>query len=318
MQNPHARMKETVAARLERVMTDEGAIRAIERVYEWFHELATGKSTALKELHTRFDFVSIVGIPRNGGSYLTAELFSALGYDPDTVPAAVAHDGMPEARPFSFSNNNNTWIGTLLSMSEYLTMVEIYFANRSQSGKVVVPKKLTKGVYAGSFFNGIFGRSAEYYVTVRHPIACCISTYEKSGGLPSDGRFVSRSNIEKWIKRDVFQAAATSSGFKKSDYFSAYVRYWELFHINLACSGLLSGRVHAIVPFGKESMETTAATFHQRFGSTNSAGEFVVSRELEKRHPDWSERSQLALERVDTVWRMVGLDFPKTQLLDCY
>jgi hypothetical protein len=43
-------------------------------------------------------------------------------------------------------------------MAEYLTMVEIFFADQKQySGKIVVPKKLTQSIYAGGFFHRVLG-----------------------------------------------------------------------------------------------------------------------------------------------------------------
>jgi hypothetical protein len=202
-----------------------------------------------------------------------------------------------------------------MSMSEYMTMIEIYFEKRT--GKVVIPKKLTKGVYAGRFFNTVFGRTAQYFVTVRHPIACCISTYEKSGGLPQDKLFRSRSNIEKWIKRDIAYSAVNNISWNEIGYFDAYVQYWERYHLNLAHTGLLSNRTFAIVPYGKQSMENTAKTIHNRFSSDRAITEFVASTGLHARHPEWIERAEIAINRIDAAWKMVGLEFPKEQIADC-
>ncbi len=58
--------------------------------------------------------------------------------------------------------NHNGWMRTLLTTGEYLTMVELFFRS-SQSGtdRIIVPMKLTKGIYAPSFFKQIVGRSSE-------------------------------------------------------------------------------------------------------------------------------------------------------------
>ena len=64
----------------------------------------------------------------------------------------------PVAGPFRFDKGVNSWITSLQTMAEYLTMVEIYFGrNKPHSGKIVVPKKLLKGTYAGGFFHRILG-----------------------------------------------------------------------------------------------------------------------------------------------------------------
>ena len=76
-----------------------------------------------------------------------------MGYDPTRVPNVISHDGFPDAGPFRFDKGVNNWITSLQKMVEYLTMVEIYFGkNKPHSGKVVVPKKLLKGLkWAVSF-----------------------------------------------------------------------------------------------------------------------------------------------------------------------
>ncbi len=115
----------------------------------------------------------------------------------------LAHDGFPEASPFQLRAGANTWVLSLHTMAEYLTMVEMFFGGAKRvSGKVVVPKKLTKGIYSGGFFHRVLGEAVEHVFTLRHPVTCCISTYEKSGGLPENGLFTVRSNIEEWCRRD--------------------------------------------------------------------------------------------------------------------
>src|SRR5262249_54561461 len=138
----------------ERVMADPRGRAAVARAYQWLLALLTGDYNALREVQLRYHFVNIVGIPRNGGSYLTKELYRALGYQPDQVPNALAHDGFPESGPFQLKPGSNSWIVGLHTMAEYLTMVELFFASAGRhSGKIVVPKKLTKGIYAGAFFH---------------------------------------------------------------------------------------------------------------------------------------------------------------------
>jgi len=111
-------MRKRAEMRLQRVITHEKARAAIDDVWRIYRELCAGRSDALAEIHERFEFVAVVGIPRTGGSYLTAELFAALGYDPRCVPATIAHDGFPDAGPFSLSPGVNSWIGTLLGVSD--------------------------------------------------------------------------------------------------------------------------------------------------------------------------------------------------------
>jgi hypothetical protein len=303
--------------RLERLMSDEAAQEAIDRVHQLFTELMTGELTSLERIHRRHRFLVVVGVPRTGGSFLTAALFSSLGYQPTRVPAALAHDGFPDAQPLALRAGKNTFLSTMRSISEYLLMVEMYFATRNDE-PIFVPKKLTKAIYAGDAFNMVLGQEAEYWLTIRHPIAACISTYEKSGGLPANGLFQTRSTIEKWISRDLMYTGVNRREIKEMSYFDAYVRYWEQYYINLAIGGLTKGRTFTVVPFSKISIERTADLFRARFKTDMRQGEFISSVRLDARHPSWTARANDALSRVAAVWRLVGLPFPANEIAQCY
>jgi hypothetical protein len=137
-------------------------------------------------------------------SILPSNCFRALGYDPKRVPEVLGHDGFPDAGPWRFGDSGNGWISSLHTMAEYLTMVEIFFSHASVSGgRIVVPKKAMKAVYAAGLFRTALGASTERIITIRHPVPCCISTYDAAGGFPRDGCFALRGNIEKFCARDL-------------------------------------------------------------------------------------------------------------------
>lgn len=303
----------------ERVMADPRGRNAIARAYQWLLALLTGDLNALREIQLRFHFVNIVGIPRNGGSYLTKELYRALGYDPTGVPNALAHDGFPEAGPFQLRQGANSWMISLHTMAEYLVMVETFFAEaKKHSGKIVVPKKLTKGIYAGGFFHRVLGEAVENILTLRHPVTSCISTYEKSGGLPENGKFTVRSNIEEWCRRDLQYTGISAQQIAGMDYIDAYLRYWEQYHLYIATTGLTANRDLRIVAYGKERMEAVAGSFHRRYEGEQQATEFKVDASLKQRHPEWMSRAEPVVERVAAVWDRLGLEFPLAELNEAW
>lgn len=300
-----------------RVMNDPRGRAQVARAYALLLALLTGDLAPIRELQFRFHFVNVVGIPRSGGSYLTAELYRALGLEPAQVPGTLAHDGFPEAGPFELLRGVNSWIVSLQTMAEYLTMVELFFAGRARhSGKIVVPKKLTKGIYAGGFFQRVLGEAVEHVVTLRHPAAACVSTYEKSGGLPADGRFAVRSNIEDWARRDLLYTGLAPEALARMDYFDAYLRYWEQYHLYLATTGLSASRELRVVAYGKTRLEALAQAFHRRYDSTSVVGAFQVSDTARRRHPEWFERAQPVVQRVAEVWQRVGLSFPLSEVAE--
>jgi hypothetical protein len=303
----------------EAVMAHPLGQRGIFRAYELFTALLTGDERRLQAFHDRFRFVVVVGCPRHGGTYVTKQLFRALGHDPEQVPNPIAHDGFPNSAPFHFSAGFNSQTQMLLQAAEYLAMVELWFGNcRPVDGRIVVPKKATKTAYHGGFFRLIFGRDAEYIVTLRHPLAACISTYEKSGGLPQDGRFATRGNIEGWAWRDleVMGRAAPAPGAMR--YIEAYLGYWDYYHRQLADSGLAAAsRSWRVVAYGRERLMGLAAQLNRRYGLSDVVEDFEVRRKAE-RHPDWMQEADAVMRQMAVTWQGRHLPFPLIDLQECW
>lgn len=318
LSHEHKDILEKAAENAEKVMKTEVGQRCIGRSYQVFMALLTGNVEPIKDLQARFHFINIIGVPRNGGSYLTKELYRALGYDPEKVPNVIAHDGFPEAGPFRFQQGANSWVMSLATMAEFLTMVEIYFGQaKTHMGKIVVPKKLLKGSYAGGFFQQILGNAVDHIFTVRHPVTSAISTYEKSGGMPENGKFAVRGNIEEWVRRDLTYTGVDQREIFQMDYFDAYLRYWEQYHYYVATTGLSANRNIDVVAYGKERMEAVSQRWHNRFESGQQAGEFKVF-DKRDRHPEWLERAEPVVKRVAEVWERVGLDFPLDAVMEAW
>lgn len=300
----------------DKVLQDPLGQQAIFRAYDLLTAISIGSLHKLKEMHERYRFICVVGCPRHGGSYLTRELFTALGLDADRVPNVIAHDGFPNLVPFALDEQFNAHTAMTQQMAEYLAMVEVYFAkSRRVNGYTIVPKKATKAAYQGAFFNSVLGKGTEYIITVRHPVAACISTYEKSTGLPLDGRFHVRGNIEEWVKRDLTWLGSDEGSLLRSDYFDVYLRYWERYHHSLALSGLSANKNATVVAYGKERFSALARRLHERFGSAAAPGDFKVF-DKRSRHPEWNGRAEEAIARIDRLWKSVGLVFPVDEVME--
>ncbi|MBS0393164.1 MAG: hypothetical protein JSR54_00990 [Proteobacteria bacterium] len=314
-------LKAADPARLQRVRSDVNQLMAhaegrlcVRRAYELLVALLIGDIESLRTWQAGHQMICVVGIPRSGGSFLTAELFRSIGLDPVAVPGTLAHDEFPEAGPFALSAGSNGWVRTMQTTAEYLAMTEFFYkSGRKIDGRVIVPKKLTQAAYAGTLFRALFGPDADFIVTVRHPVAACVSTYEKSGGLPSSRQFAVRSNIEAWCLRDVGSEVARDS----RDYFDVYLRYWELYHARLVTDGLLAAPRVTVVPFGHASCTAVARHYHERHASSLSPKTFREPPDSAGRHPEWLARAQGAIERIADLWRQAGHDLPVEQLLEC-
>ena len=316
MNRDHRKVIAEAAANAAKVMQHDVGKRAVARAYQLFVALLTGDVEKIRDLQFRFHFINVIGVPRNGGSYLTMEIYRALGYDPTRVPNVVAHDGFPEAGPFRFERGVNSWVSSLQTMAEFLAMVELYFGKaKPHTGKIIVPKKLTKGTYAGGFFHRILGESVEHLLTVRHPMTSAISTYEKSGGFPEGGKFRVRGNIEEWVRRDLNYTGMTNDEVFALDYFDAYLRYWEQYHYYVATTGLSANKDIQVVAYGEQRMLDVSQAFQHRFASGLAPESFKVF-DKRDRHPEWFAQAEPVVRRVAEVWARAGLEFPYDDVME--
>lgn len=302
------------------VMRIPKAVAAINRSRELYEAIQTGAVDKLAPIQDRHKFIVVVGAPRSGGSYLTKALFAAQGMEVDKVSATIAHDGFPELAPFFLGKGFNIHAIMTQRMAEYLAMVELCFAkSRSFDSRIVVPKKASKAAYQGAFLNSILGNATEYIVTVRHPIPSCISTYEKSGGLPADGKFAARSAIEIWAARDYLFTAGDGEAplLGDKDYFDVYLRFWEQYHYSLALTGLSANKRWTIVPYTGMAMMEMAKNINSRFESEGRPEDFSVS-DKRDRHPEWHGLAEKSIMRVREVWASVGLDFPFDEVMQAW
>jgi hypothetical protein len=303
----------------QRVSDSDAGMRHLRRAYELFVALLIGDLDTIRDVQHRFRFVLVIGAPRSGGKYLTKELFRALGHVPSRVPAVLGHDGFPEAAPWRFDRSGTTWVESLQTMAEYLAMVELFFAEANRHGDhIVVPKKATKAAYAPGLFQSVLGVDAEGIITIRHPVAACISTFESAGGLPADHRFVQRGNIERLWARDLLSAGFSDRELADMDYFDAYLRYWEDYHLRLAMSGANVTRHYRIVAYGGERLMREARRNADRFGSSAADVEAFHLSDRRDRHPEWIARAESTLRRVGDQWARVGMAFPLDEIAECW
>ena len=288
------------------------------RAYNLLGHLLTGNTDFYGRMHSANRFILVVSAPRHGGSYLTKELFRAVGRDHRALPNYFAHDGFPEA--------HNAWIGndgietmpmtrrTIQQTAEWLTMADWFFRDAHPlAGLRTIPKKGTKMVYEGRFFRDLFGPLAEWVVAVRHPAAACLSLVEKAGGMTPDGKFPMqpRSVIERWVVESWESDGVNRQEVGRMPYFDAYLHYWLRYHQIMAVNGILQGnRRLTVLPYHRSAFEAYISAQHARFASGRSTEPFFVHGTVREKYPEWIVRSANAIEDVAQWWNSFGVAFP--------
>ncbi len=303
-------------------LSENASVRMlVTAVYRLAEELLSGKTDLLIEFQKSFEVYAVVSAPRHGGTYLVKSLLNGFGYRYEDYPAWFIHDGIPDTRPQYYSSTPAGVLSfsqhTVMQMAEWMVMAA-FFGNNMQAteGRILLPKKFCKAVYAGSFVNEVLGHSAHYIVGIRHPVAAAISLYEKSGCFPADGLFPDqpRSIIELWIYRSLIHMGFSDHEVHRMPYFIAYLNYWQDYHQKLAISGLISRSSNLeVMPYGKISYEE----FSKNCGTqqSNFPEIFYVCRKIE-RHPDWCELANPVISQMAALWKSRGLHFPLDEVME--
>ncbi|VAW68710.1 hypothetical protein MNBD_GAMMA09-1857 [hydrothermal vent metagenome] len=324
LRNESEAVFKNAVAHVEEVSKNPVAQQTINRGYDLTLSIMFGALERLESMQSSKKFILVVGCPRSGGSYLTKHLFMSINKDIEMTPGVIAHDGFPDPVPFSIQKSNNAHTTLTRHMGEYIAMAELFFSQDTpRNGFTIIPKKSTKSAYYGAFFNDVLGKNAEIILTIRHPVASCISTLEKSGGPTKDNKFKVRSNIESWIDRDIKFLSGDQDN-EKQDYFDCYLKYWENYHYSIVTSGLLANKNVQMVPFLSDHLYNMAAGFYERFsdseqtGSRQTAIDDFITDKKQPLQSDWVSKGNEAVARVASMWKSFGHEFPVEGVLENY
>lgn len=301
--------------------------RAIDDLLHTAMALLSGNYPPVRNYLAETHFAFVIGYPRSGGSYLTKELLRTVGLEHTHVSEALAHDGFPELRDTWYD-----WAGdrpyfhlqeAVFQAAEFLVIANLYYRSKTArlgDGRWLAPKKFHKIVsWAGSFKMLLGQGRADYLMTLRHPVPTCISVYEKSGGLPEDGRFPAfapRSAIERWVVDDLMHLGFSQQTLAEMDYFDPVLTSWMHYYTHMATSGLFLGDRDEvrIVPYGQEALEKVVRDYRQLANSDQPPEPFLVHDKAHD-HPDWQTRGDAAVDALARSWETLGLRFPALSLV---
>ncbi len=292
----------------------------ITKTYNVFGDLLTGVKGELGSVCENRRFFFVVAGPRQGGSYLTKELYRAVGVAPEKVPEVLAHDGHPTGGPFWFTTHNGMTLpftkSVMLQLAEWLVLSDYQFKDlKPVDGLKTIIKKSTRMLHYPELVRELPVPDMEWVSVVRHPVSACVSVYEKSGGLPDNGLFpaVPRSMIEAWVSESWARDGFSREQVSRQPYFRAYLHYWQRYHQTLVAGGLLRGNGKAsVLGYHPAKMEGFIRRQIARFGvADNSEPEtFFANQKARARHPDWVTQADPVIQGVHELWQTFGLGLP--------
>jgi hypothetical protein len=299
------------------IMSRPDGVERVVQSYRYFKEMLVGRPDTLQRLR-RFRFFFVVGIPHSGGAYLTRQLFRAIGLDDTAISAAPAHDGFPDVALLSFEDNPNLRTNSLLQLAEYLTMVEMYFTKHGKlayKGAVVVPKKFTKAVYNFPLLRELCGANSYSLITLRHPLTAIRSALENGGGVPPSGRFIVRTQVERWASQDWRRLGTTDRELARMTYFEVMLGYWKRYHYQLALAGMPLMPTARVAVYGRDRMMRSAAALFAELGVNLAPEEFKATQPMPFDREQETE-AEAALGQMASFWRDLGITFPLSEMAE--
>lgn len=286
------------------LLSDE-AKEVFAEIVQVFGFLQSGNLKAVHEYIQNVRYQFVVGFPRTGGSYLTKEMLRNLGYDHTKITESLAHDGYPSLSP-SLLNAGRS----LFSLAEFIVVSKHYFA-KNQGETIIIPKKFPS---AASHFHEvaqIFGSSAEFLITLRHPLPTALSAADKAGSRLEKFPEKTRSAIEGMVARSLAMRGVRAAGM---NYVVAFSAAWLHFYESMIDSGLFAPRPQGskvtVLLYGSVSYETAVK---------NHAKQYAVDREPEAFFTRPCEAESAAADgAVDLLrkkWGIYGRQLPKMEVV---
>lgn len=296
--------------------------RAIADVAQITLALLRGDYEFVRNYLAQLRFVFIIGYPRTGGSYLTKSIVRVTGLDHKNVPEPLAHDSYPNIMDSWTRDDTGQSLSyfyeSFYQLAEFLVLSKLYWQQKTRMNKAqtyLVAKKIHKSVYAGQGFKTLFRPGqADYLLTIRNPLPVAISVYEKSGGLPPDGKFPAkqqRSFIEVVIFRDLLALGYSVDEIARLDYYQAVEKSWARFYSNMAISGLFCGEKNGIkiIPYDKQALMQTVQFYYDEYGFA-APPEDVYVHDKSAQHAAWKQQAEVAVATMKQHWASFGLQFP--------
>jgi hypothetical protein len=311
-------VQRTAVEQAENMMRDPRAQKAVLRSYELLSAFLTGNSEQLKPFHYRYNFICVVGAPRHGGSYLTKQLFRALGYDAGAGAQCDRPRRLPRCDALRFRPG-----------------LQRLHADDAQHGRVPVhgrtvlrqcarlrqhdpgAEESDQGGLPGRIFRPRAGAQRGVHHHPAPPGAGRDLDLREIRRPAGQWTFAVRGNIESWVRRDNIYAGMPEGKAEQIGYFDAYLSYWEHYHYNLLLTGLRLNPKWRVVAYGKERLEGLAAGLFRASATASKPDEFKVFDKRAK-HPDWMRQAEPVVRRVSDVWRQAGVDFPFDEVMEAW
>ncbi len=283
----------------------EGALRAfLDETVKVFDLMTHADPAPLKQLINQRQFVFVTGIMRSGGTYLLAELSKIHDIPYTTLDMAMLHDRIPKYEYYYYHEKPIAGMNLFFELAQLLAWV-----NREMPGRQTVVKKHQTLSFGLPAMDHVFGESATYITTLRHPLTAAFSmAHLDSIDLASP---VLPSFYTEW-KEMLVPMAGSEEAFDRLPFYEKFLLYYEKLYVSFArYKETIRGKIIPVA-FGRE-YETFLKNYAENMGKEYQPETFNAS--LKKPVPEALEKAEQTLDRVRAYWTAAGLEFPDLPVL---
>ncbi|WP_018249188.1 hypothetical protein [Orenia marismortui] len=265
----------------------------INEVLELFNAIINKQDDIVNKYIGRKEFHFIIGMNRTGGTYLQSEVSRAFDWPMQKMIKSLVHDGIPYPMFIKGDKHNRVYVESNLAWRRpenyynfifQLSQFLVYINQVAKDKKKVVLKNV-RFSHSISLLDRIFGDSANYLITVRHPAAIGFSLFE---------------NTLKSSYNDVTIDDAPMALVN-------YLIKWKNTYTEILRDGLPKGE---ITPILFSEMDMFLVDFFKKHGfDSEPSGLRITPRNYDYDCWDGKEVNDI-MNQIEKLWSFYGLDFP--------
>lgn len=265
--------------------------------------LTQGRGFIKKYLGSR-KFKFVLGAMRTGGTFLYKELCEVHGQQWDSLSLDMSHDSIPEYGHLAYWKRSNAILPLLFDMAQFFVWVK-----RELESDIVLQKRIAY-VFALPFLQELFSDSAEYFLTVRHPLPLAYSFAKVMGEDPHSSNVQEPAAWYSLVKEN--DKDLSRERWNTLSYFDKALAFWREYHLPAASSREAVGNIH-VVTYG-ESFNQFLDLYREKHGNPANSGYLKFSARALQGEMDPSALDE-TFATVKQAWSAVGLKFETPEVV---
>lgn len=206
----------------------------MDEINEIFRKLLNEDPPLINQIIPDKKFYFVIGHMRTGGTYFLKQLMKLNGLELKNFNLGMVHDSCPTYPNLRLSDKEKS-----LKVQLYYELAQfLYWVRKEYEGSELVFKKRMGFAHILSVLDRIFGDSATYIITIRHPAFSAQSFLELEE--IQDTRKFDHPAWKKLINR---YFRYSEEDWAQFDYYQKFLLHWTVYYLEISSAQPVSGEV---------------------------------------------------------------------------